>query len=208
MFFRVIIGAVLLLSSTLVGALGRSPETIVLETSDLVLQMINENQDRIRNDPQFVHDFVDQHIIPVVNLTKMGKLILAYHWRSATPEQRERFLVEFKDMLIRSYARQIADYGHAKVKVLPSRNESSSGKYQNVDTELDLDDGEPLRVSYVFYQSKDEWKMIDLIVEGVSLIKSFNTSFTQEVDQTSLNALIERLATTNIQKETDRVAQE
>lgn len=205
---RIVIAGVLMLIGTWSMAMGKSPEAIVQETSEIVLRMINENQEKIRNDPEFIHEFVDQHIIPVVNLNKMGKLILAYHWRSASEQQRERFLVEFKDMIIRSYARQIADYGHAKVQIKPARKSESSSKYQNVDTVLDIDDGKPLSVSYVFYLADDEWKMIDLIVEGVSLIKSFNTSFTQEIDQTSLDALIDRLATTNIQKEADRVAQQ
>ena len=45
--------------------------------------------------------------------------------------------------------------------------------------------------------SQNEWKVFDLSVDGLSLVKNFRTSFNQEIKETSLNALIERLINTN-----------
>ncbi len=187
----------------------RAPEQIVEETSTEVLRALNEDKDRLKEDPTLINTLINDTIIPIVDLNSMGKLILGKYWKQASEEQRAKFIAEFKDMLIRTYAKSLVDYGHAKVKVLPDRNKKES-KYHTVQTELDIGSGKaPLQVAYVFRSNKDkEWKVFDLAVDGLSLVKNFRTSFGQEIKETSLDALIERLANTNKTGATDEVSAE
>lgn len=178
---------------------GRTPEQIVEETSSEVLEVINRDAERIKNEPGYVNTLIDDLIIPVVDLQSMGKLILGKHWKTASPEQQTRFISEFKSMLIRTYAKSITNYGDAKVTVLP--NNKPQGRFYSVNTELDLGSGTPLTVAYVFREVAESWKIIDLSVDGLSLVKNFRTSFTHEISETSLDALIERLANTNTEKD-------
>ena len=177
----------------------RTPEQIVEDTSTEVLRVVNGETERIKNEPGYVNQVIDELILPIVDLQAMGKLILGKHWKTASEEQRARFIDEFKSMLIRTYAKSIADYGHAKVSVMVPKAKSQ-GKYYTVNTELDLGSGVPLNVAYVFRRASDTWKVFDLSVDGLSLIKNFRTSFSQEISETSLDALIERLANTNAEK--------
>ena len=190
----IIIGSVVWLNAE-----ERTPEQIVEETSTEVLRVVNEEAERIKNEPGYVNDLIDKLILPIVDLQAMGKLILGKHWKTASEEQRSQFITEFKSMLIRTYAKSIADYGHAKVSVLAPKAKEQ-GKYHTVNTELDLGSGVPLQVAYVFRRKDDAWKVFDLSVDGLSLIKNFRTSFSQEISETSLDALIERLANTNAGK--------
>lgn len=182
----------------------RAPEQIVEETSAKVLQVLNDDIEKLREDPKLINELINETVIPIVDLTSMGKLILGKNWKKASEEQRTQFVSEFKDMLIRTYAKSLVDYGHAKVKVLPRRTEQA-GKYHTVQTELNIGSGKaPLQVAYVFRNNKDnEWKVFDLAVDGLSLVKNFRTSFSQEIKETSLDALIERLANTNRAGESD-----
>lgn len=179
-----------------VGADERTPEQIVEETSAELLTVINEQSDRIKNEDGYVNQVIDDLILPVIDLQSMGKLILGKHWKTASEEQRSQFISEFKSMLIRTYAKSVADYGHAKVKVFPAQGEQK-GKRHRVKSHLDLGSGTPLQVDYVFRRKDGDWKVFDLVVDGLSLIKNFRTSFSQEISETSLDALIERLANTN-----------
>ena len=190
----IIIGSVVWLNAE-----ERTPEQIVEETSTEVLRVVNEEAERIKNEPGYVNNLIDKLILPIVDLQAMGKLILGKHWKTASEEQRSQFITEFKSMLIRTYAKSIADYGHAKVSVLAPKAKEQ-GKYHTVNTELDLGSGVPLQVAYVFRRKDDAWKVFDLSVDGLSLIKNFRTSFSQEISETSLDALIERLANTNAGK--------
>lgn len=177
----------------------RTPEQLVEETASKILEIINTDGDRIKSEPGYVNQIIDEHILPIVDLQSMGKLILGKHWGSASEGQQSQFINEFKSMLIRTYAKSITEYGDAKVSVLP--NNKKQGKFYSVKTELDLGSGAPLNVSYVFRQQDAAWKIIDLSVDGLSLVKNFRSSFNHEINETSLDALIERLANTNVEKQ-------
>ena len=187
----------------------RTPEQIVEETSATVLTAINEQNAELREDPTLINALINDTVIPTIDLDSMGKLILGKYWKKASEEQRTQFVSEFKDMLIRTYAKSLVDYGHAKITVLPNRDKEQ-GKYYTVQSELDIGSGKtPLQVAYIFRKNKqDEWKVFDLAVDGLSLVKNFRTSFGQEIKETSLDALIERLANTNKTGATDEVANE
>ena len=210
---QVILAAAVIFSIT-IGAYvfaidDRTPEQIVEETSAAVLTAINEQNVELREDPTLINALINDTVIPTIDLDSMGKLILGKYWKKASEEQRTRFVSEFKDMLIRTYANSLVDYGHAKITVLPNRDKEQ-GKYYTVQSELDIGSGKtPLQVAYIFRKNKqEEWKVFDLAVDGLSLVKNFRTSFSQEIKETSLDALIERLANTNKTGATDEVADE
>ena len=213
-FMRHMAAAMVLLTLIIMSAYvfaidDRTPEQIVDETSTTVLNTINEDNEKLRADPTLINDLINDTVIPIIDLDSMGKLILGKYWKQATEEQRASFIAEFKDMLIRTYAKSLVDYGHAKINVLPNR-EKKQGKYYTVQSELDVGSGKaPLQVAYIFRKNKEaEWKVFDLAVDGLSLVKNFRTSFSQEIKETSLDALIARLANTNKSGETDEVMDE
>jgi phospholipid transport system substrate-binding protein len=182
--------------TTWVSAEELTPEQIVEQTSAKLLKVINEQSEKIKSDEGYVNQVINDLILPVIDLQSMGKLILGKHWKTASDEQREQFIQQFKSMLVRTYAKSVADYGNAKVTVFPPQGEQG-GKRHRVKTNLDIGSSTPLQVDYVFRRQDDSWKVFDLVVDGLSLIKNFRTSFSQEISETSLDALIARLASTN-----------
>ena len=175
----------------------RSPEVIIEQTSTQLLNIINQESDRIREDAKFVDSIVNDIIVPIIDLQSMAKLILGKHWKTASEQQRTDFIGEFKNMLIRTYAKSVADFGHAEIKILPNA-EGQKGKFYRVKTQVTLSGNPPLNVDYVFRQQKDkQWKAFDLVVDGLSMIKNFRSSFSQEIEETSLDALIDRMRNTN-----------
>lgn len=187
----------------------RSPEQIVAETSAQVLEALDRGKAHFEEDPAQVGVLIDEIVIPILDLTSMCKLILGRHWKEAHERQRASFIKEFKGMLIRTYAKSLVGYDHAKVRVLPSSGTQGS-KYHTVQTELDIGSGKtPLQMAYVFRSNKeDEWKVLDLKVDGLSLAKNFRTSFDQEINETSLDALILRLSNANASGATGRLPEE
>ena len=209
-FLVAVIGMLAMTLGTYVSAIDeRMPEQIVKDTSTAVLTTINEDNERLREDSTLLNQLINDTVIPIIDLDSMGKLILGKYWKQASEEQRAGFIAEFKDMLIRTYAKSLVDYGHAKVNVLPARDKQE-GKYYTVQSELEVGSGKaPLQVAYVFRKNKQtEWKVFDLAVDGLSLVKNFRTSFSQEIRETSLDALIARLADTNKSGATAEVAEE
>ncbi len=188
----------LLLALPVLATDDRAPEQIIQETSAQVLKALNEDYEQLSNDPELIRDLINTELVPVVDLDSMGRLILGKHWKLAGEEQRMAFVQGFKDMLIRIFGKTLLDYGKAELTVLPEQPEQK-GKYRIVQTEFDIGTGQPpLQVAYVFRKNKQsEWKVFDFSVDGLSFVKNFRTSFSQEIQETSLQALIDRLATTD-----------
>jgi phospholipid transport system substrate-binding protein len=188
------------LLSTVVAEI-RSPEVIIEQTSTQLLDIINQESDRIREDVKFVDSIVNEIIVPIIDLQSMAKLILGKHWKTASEQQRTDFIDEFKNMLIRTYAKSVADFGHAKINIIPNA-EGQKGKFYRVKTQVTLSGNPPLNVDYVFRQQNDkQWKAFDLVVDGLSMIKNFRSSFSQEIEETSLDALIDRIRNTNTEQQ-------
>ncbi len=209
LYMTIAVVLVMVLSTYAFAIDNRTPEQIVEDTSSNVLKTINEDNDQLRQDPTLINRLINDTVIPIIDLDSMGKLILGKYWKKASEQQRVGFIAEFKDMLIRTYAKSLVDYGHAKVNVLPVRDKQE-GKYYTVQSELEVGSGKaPLQVAYIFRKNKQaEWKVFDLAVDGLSLVKNFRTSFSQEIRETSLDALIARLANTNKSGATDEVSEE
>lgn len=175
----------------------RSPEAIIEQTSTQLLDIIKSESDRIREDAEFVDSIVNDIILPIIDLQSMAKLILGKHWKGASEQQRSDFINEFKNMLIRTYAKSVADFGHAEIVIIPNA-EGQKGKFYRVKTQVTLSGNPPLNVDYIFRQQQDmQWKAFDLVVDGLSMIKNFRSSFSQEIEETSLDALIDRIKNTN-----------
>jgi phospholipid transport system substrate-binding protein len=104
-------------------------------------------------------------------------------------------------MLIRTYAKSVADFGHAKINIIPNA-EGQKGKFYRVKTQVTLSGNPPLNVDYVFRQQNDkQWKAFELGVDGLCMIKNFRSSFSQEIEETSLDALIDRIRNTNTEQQ-------
>jgi phospholipid transport system substrate-binding protein len=183
--------------TTLAGAENKTPHEIIAHTSAEVLAALKNDASEIKNNPNKINELVDEIILPICDIERMGKYILAKNWKTATPQQREAFITEFKQMLIRNYGKHLADYSNAKVTVLPNKL-SEEKLYQTVSTELDTHSGaKPFHVDYVFRVTENSSKVVDVRVEGMSILKTFRTAFTKEINETSLAALIERIKLVN-----------
>lgn len=175
----------------------KTPHEIVADTTAQVLEKIKKDKDLIKENPNKINELVDEIILPICDVERMSKFILAKHWKSATESQRTSFQDEFKQMLIRSYGANLVDYTNATVTVFPKK-EVENKLIQTVNTELNLKNGSnPLKIDYIFRSAENSAKLVDVRVEGLSILKMFRYSFTYEIAQTSLDDLIQRIASTN-----------
>ena len=176
-----------------VGAAAQSPEELVQSTADKVLTVLQTEAKKKERDPKVLYRLVDEVILPVVDLEGMSKLILAKHWRTATPEQRQRFMVAYRDMMVRTYTLSMLDYADTTYKILPARGKSGE-KYVTVYTELLPGQGRAkIAVDYRLRRVEGEWRVFDVVIDGISLVKNYRTSFGEEITRAGLDALILRM---------------
>ncbi|MDH3608945.1 MAG: ABC transporter substrate-binding protein [Gammaproteobacteria bacterium] len=196
-FIYTLIIMMLCLIPWVVSAEDKTPHEIIEQTSTEVLAALKNDSSEIKSNPNKINELVEEIILPICDLERMGKYILAKHWKTATDEQRDSFVTEFKQMLIRNYGKHLAEYSNATVTVVPEKLVEEK-LYQTVSTKLDTRIGsKPFQVDYVFRVTEDSSKVVDVRVEGMSILKTFRTVFAQEIAETSLDELIQRITLVN-----------
>ncbi len=191
-------------STQVLGAATMQPDEIVQTTSEKLLEILQKDSERLRNNHQDMRRLVNELLLPVIDFDAFSKLILGQNWRKATSAQRRRFIEEFKGMLIRTYTKYLVDYSGTRVTLLPKKATPRDPKRQMVFTEVSRPGKPALAVNYSFWLNDGAWKAYNVSVDGLSLVHLFRAEFDREINQTSLDALIERLAKTNIESEQDQ----
>ena len=170
------------------------PQQVIQKTSDQL--QVSLQKPEYKGDFKKATTLVDQIINPHVDFDRVSILVLGKHWRTATPEQKERFKHEFRQLLVRTYTTAFTEYANWKIRYLPM--EESSDKKAMVKTEILQSGGQPVAVNYRMVQDGADWKVYDVLIEGISLLQNYRTSFNDEVEQTgSLDQLITHLAERN-----------
>ena len=144
-----------------------------------------------------VSKFVNETILPHTDFDRISSLVLGKLWKTATPDERERFKQEFQTLLVRTYSRAFVEFKDWNIRYLPLEMENGATKVI-VKTEVLQPGLQPVAVNYRMLLSNGEWKAYDIMIEGVSLVTNYRTTFTNEVQATgSLNAVIDGLAKRN-----------
>ena len=186
----------------ILGGLSIATADEALSPAQQVIQKTSDQLQVSLQKPEYKADFrkattlVDQIINPNVDFDRVSILVLGKHWRSATPEQRDRFKQEFRMLLVRTYTTAFTEYSDWKIRYLPMEQESS-GKKVMVKTEILQSGGQPVAVNYRMVDEGTGWKVYDILIEGISLLQNYRTSFNAEIEEGSLDQLIAHLAERN-----------
>lgn len=141
--------------------------------------------------------FVEDVIYPHMDFNRISALVLGKLWRQASPQQRADFKKEFQTLLVRTYSRAFVEFKDWSIRFLPLNMEDNAKKVI-VKTEILQPGLQPIAVNYRMLLTKGHWKVYDIMIEGVSLVTNYRTSFKNEVSRTgSLQAVIDQLATRN-----------
>lgn len=156
-------------------------------------------------DPGFSKDFkkitvfVEDVIYPHVDFDLISSLVLGKLWKTATPEEKAGFKKEFQTLLVRTYSRAFVEFKDWSVRFLPL-NQDGDEKKVMVKTEILQPGLQPIAVNYRMLLTRGEWKVYDILIEGVSLVSNYRTSFKTEVERSgSLQQVIDQLAKRNIE---------
>lgn len=121
---------------------------------------------------------VENIVFASVDFETVSRLVLARNWRRFSEEQRTEFVREFKSHLSRTYGRNIDNYSDQRLEITSDRAEARGD--WTVRTRLRRSGAEAILVDYRLRANEGSWKIIDIIVEGVSLIANFRSQF-QEI---------------------------
>jgi phospholipid transport system substrate-binding protein len=166
------------------------PGKLVQASAEGMLKDLDANREAYRKDPTKVNALVDKWLLPHFDTAYSARLVLGKHWRDANEDQRKRFVNAFYQSLLRNYSSALVDFTSDRMKFLPAQVDGDSA---TVRTEIKRSNGTRIPVNYSLRKVNGEWKAWDVVIEGISYVKSFREDFGSEIDQKGLDAVIQRI---------------
>lgn len=159
-----------------------------------VMNVLKENRGALKRNPERIYEVVNKYIIPYADFVEMSKWVVGRQaWLQANPDTQQRFVEEFKNLVVRSYAQALLNYSDQTIEFLPMRG-SSDGKTRVQVASLIKQAGKnPVRIEYRLLKQGGSWKVYDIIIEGVSLMQGYRSQFNQDVQQGGLENVLRKL---------------
>ncbi len=178
---------------TCIAAVER-PEVMLERITTDMINELKKNDKILKKDPNRVVEIIDKILAPYMDSGSMAKWVAGRNaWRKATPSQRARFTSEFRDLLIRTYGATLLEYKNQKVEYLPLRGDLEGKKRVLVSSLIREPGKESIKLTYRLVARSDRWKVYDISIEGVSLLKGFRSQFLQELERTGMDKVTAKL---------------
>jgi phospholipid transport system substrate-binding protein len=168
------------------------PSTLISRSADVLLREIEMHRAELRKDPTRLHKLVDDMLLPNFDSAYAGQLVLGRHWRAATPQQRQRFIDAFYKSMLATYGDAMVEFTANRLKVLPSKVDPTAVR-ATVRSEVKRSSGDKVQVNYSMRKVNGAWKAWDVVIDGISYVKSFREDLGAEIEQKGLEQLITRL---------------
>lgn len=176
-----------------------SPEQLVQKITGDVLAAVKTDKQLAAGDKDKAVKLAEEKVLPYIDFEYATRLAVGRSWRQASPEQRQKLVTEFRNMLVRTYSNSISAYEGQTLKVLPSRGKGDNGADEaTVRTQFVRAGGQPLPIDFQMHKAGSAWKVYDIVVEGVSLVLTYRSEFDAIVKQQGIDGLIKALAQKNI----------
>ena len=171
------------------------PLELVQKTADDVLSVLKSDHS-LQEDKEKIYQLAEEKILPNFDLDRISMLVLGKAWRKINEDQQKKFKVEFKTMLLRTYAVALGKYKDQEIDFKPLRMEPTDNKV-TVKSQIIQDGAQPISVDYTLAKKDDAWKVFDIVIEGVSLVTNYRSQFASEIKNNGIDSLISKLIEKN-----------
>ena len=165
---------------------GNGAQTYVDALAQQVLAIVKDaNSDKAERSKKVEALFTDK-----VDMDFIARFVLGKNWRAATPAQQQAYIAAYKPFLLKNYASRLTKYSGQTYSLKKTRNE---GDTSIVTMEIADSNGQSIMVDYRLRGQGSNFKIVDVIVEGVSLLTTQRSEFASIIDQKGIDGLTEAL---------------
>lgn len=184
------VGIVLALATTIMtpARAQPAPDALVKSTVERVLDILRQNN---KSAPE-LRELAEEIVLPHFDFERMTRLAVGRPWQDANPGQREALVKAFRRLLVNTYSVAL-DEGVKPAGRVEVKSPQGSGDQTTVRTIAHRAGKPPVEVVYRLARSADAWKVYDVVVEGVSLVQTYRTTFSTEISRSGIDGLIKVL---------------
>lgn len=170
-----------------------SPKEQIKNTVDNVINILKDPKYKGKDKVQKRRAALRTEIGKVFDFEEMSKRSLGIYWKDRTHQEKKEFVELYKDLLERSYSGKIESYTDEKVVYYDEKIDNN--RYAEVRTKIITTDKKEIPIDYRLYFNGKEWKVYDLVIEGVSLVSNYRSQFNKIIRNYSYQELIKRMKT-------------
>ncbi len=191
LFLKFVIAAAAFIN-TGVFALDVAPDELVRKNTTEILAAIKSDKDLQAGDQKKIEKLAEEKVIPYFNFAHMTQLAVGRNWRDASDTQKTALTEQFRSLLVRTYSTSLTQYRNQTIdvkalKVSPAETEVV------VKTLIVQPGGQPIPIDYSMEKTPGGWKVYDVLIDGVSLVTNYRSSFNTEIKEKGIDALIKSL---------------
>ena len=168
-----------------------SPCVLMQQASDKLFADIKSNQATIKKDPNYLRTIVRNDLLPYVQVNYAGSLVLGSHFKSTTPEQREKFFKAFSDFIEQAYAQVLTAYTDQNIQIEPAK-EVGDKNLVSIRVNIVQNGGQaPIKLDFKWRKNSKtgEWQAYDMVAEGVSMVVTKQNEWSGILRQQGIDAL-------------------
>ncbi|QJQ96432.1 ABC transporter substrate-binding protein [Halomonas sp. PA5] len=156
-----------------------APEQLIRDSIDELMGQIEGRRDYYAANIEELEALVDESLDDIADFRYIGASVMGRYFNNATSQQRSRFAQTFRQTLIDTYTRGLVTFDYRELRVLDSQRESRHEDQASVAMEVVATNGQVYPVSYSLRLSNGEWKVVNVIVNGINLGLTFRNQFDQ-----------------------------
>ncbi|WP_241697344.1 MlaC/ttg2D family ABC transporter substrate-binding protein [Vreelandella salicampi] len=157
----------------------KGPVEVVRDNIESFVSKLEERESYYQENIDELKAEVDESLESVADFRYIGASVMGSYFRNATPEQRSRFVEVFRQTLIDTYTQGLVTFDYDEIRVLENQSEQRFEDQASVDMEIVATNGEVFPVSYTLRLSDGQWRVVNVIVNGINLGLTFRNQFDQ-----------------------------
>ncbi|WP_226571726.1 phospholipid-binding protein MlaC [Mangrovibacter yixingensis] len=197
MFKRLLMVAMLVIAPLAVAADQSNPYVLMNQAAEKTFSRLKNEQAKIRQNPDYLREIVDQELLPYVQVKYAGALVLGRYYREATPAQREAYFAAFREYLKQAYGQALAMYHGQTYQIAPEQPIGDATIVAIRVTIIDPNGRPPVRLDFQWRKNSQtgNWQAYDMIAEGVSMITTKQNEWSDLLRQKGIDGLTAELKT-------------
>lgn len=157
----------------------QTPEALIRDNITGFMADLDAREDYYANNVNELKKLVDESLDEVADFRYIGASVMGKYFSNATPEQRSRFADVFRQTLIDTYTRGLVTFDYDELRVIDDQRPQRYDDQTSVEMEVVANNGDIYPVSYSLRLSDGDWRVVNVIVNGINLGLTFRNQFDQ-----------------------------
>ena len=180
-------GVICCLIVNAVNAQATDPFDAVKKANDVLLSQLNESLGLHKTAPAAFYKAVDESLGPFVDFAGFSRGVMAKYYKRATKQQQQEFVAVFRKGLIETYSNALVGFDNQQVKVMQPTTPQKKPERPIITIEITGQDGSVYKVDYNLILLDGQWKLRNVIINGINIGLQFRSQFQASMSRNNNN---------------------